>query len=432
MIDRFLRVFGDVQPGEGRNALVFFANVFLLLVAYYVIKTVREPLILATGGAELKSYAAAAQAAVLLVYVPAYGWLAGKLAREKMIIAMLVFFLACIQLFVLGGMAGVPFLGFIFYVWVGIFSLTSISQFWSFANDYYTRAEGDRLFPLIAIGSTAGAPVGAALAEQLFGMKLTPWTMLEIASGLLLAHLLLYQMVRGKSGAARTAATPVATTKVNGFSIVFARPYLRLVALLLVLLNIVNTTGEYILGSLVTQHATQLAAADATFDKGAYIGQFYGSYFFWVNVVSVTVQAFIASRLVKLIGFAGALFALPVIAFGAYGLTAFGASILAVRMVKTAENATDYSLMNSAKQMLWLPTTREQKYKGKQTIDTFFVRSGDMLAAGVVFAGTHYITLSPVGFAMTNLIFLAAAIGVSALVVREYRRLSTAAAPTTA
>ncbi len=58
-----------------------------------------------------------------------------------------------------------------------------------------------------------------------------------------------------------------------------------------------------------------------------------------------------------------------------------------MRWIKTAENATDYSIMNTARQLLWLPTTREEKYKAKQAIDTFFVRGGDVLSAAVVYAG---------------------------------------------
>ena len=61
-----LRVFSDVRAGEGGTALLMLANLFLLLVAYYILKTLREPLILAGGGAELKSYASAFQAAALM------------------------------------------------------------------------------------------------------------------------------------------------------------------------------------------------------------------------------------------------------------------------------------------------------------------------------------------------------------------------------
>ena len=95
-------------------------------------------------------------------------------------------------------------------------------------------------------------------------------------------------------------------------------PYLRLVALLLVLLNIVNSTGEFILARLVTERAAELAAAAPDFQRGPYIGAFYGSYFFWVNVASVVLQAFLVSRVVKRWGFKGAVLALPILALGAY------------------------------------------------------------------------------------------------------------------
>ena len=77
-LDRSLRIFGDVRAGEGINILLMFMNIYFLLTAYYILKTVREPLILTSGGAELKSYAAAFQAVVLIAYVPLYGWLASK------------------------------------------------------------------------------------------------------------------------------------------------------------------------------------------------------------------------------------------------------------------------------------------------------------------------------------------------------------------
>ena len=156
-------------------------NVFLLLMAYYILKTAREPLMLLAGGAELKSYAAAAQALALIFYVPLYGWAAQKLPRQRFLAAVILFFVGCIQLFYLGHRAGVPYLGFFFFVWVGIFSLTTIAQFWSYANEIYTRPEGDRLFPLIAIGSTAGAPLGAAAAARMFGHGRSPFLMMEIA-----------------------------------------------------------------------------------------------------------------------------------------------------------------------------------------------------------------------------------------------------------
>ena len=70
-LDRALSIFADVRVGEGTTALLMLANIFLLLVCYSVIKTVREPLILLGGGAEVRSYAAAGQAILLMAFVPA-------------------------------------------------------------------------------------------------------------------------------------------------------------------------------------------------------------------------------------------------------------------------------------------------------------------------------------------------------------------------
>jgi AAA family ATP:ADP antiporter len=427
-LDRSLRLFGDVRAGEGATVLLMCLNVFLLLMAYYILKTAREPLILLAGGAELKSYAAAAQALTLVAYVPVYGWVAQKLPRQRFLAAVILFFVGCIQLFYLGHRVGLPYLGFVFFVWVGIFSLTTIAQFWSYANEIYTRPEGERLFPLIAIGSAAGAPVGAAAAARMFGHGRSPFLMMEIAAALLLLHLGLYRVVAARMAAkaGRPAEEPIKGG--NGFALVLKSPYLRLVALLLVLLNIVNTVGEFILGQAVVAHADARHALDASFSREAYIGSFYGHYFLLTNLAAIVLQAFVVTRLVKRFGLRGAIYALPLVALCAYGSAAFGAALGVLLYVKVAENGTDYSVMNTAKQMIWLPTSREEKYKAKQAIDTFFVRAGDMLAAGVVFIGTHLVSRGVPGFARLNMNFVFLAMLVAWLLVRENRRLTRPAA----
>ena len=98
-----------------------------------------------------------------------------------------------------------------------------------------------------------------------------------------------------------------------------------------------------------------------------------------------------------------------------------------MRWIKTAENATDYSIMNTARQLLWLPTTREEKYNAKQAIDTFFVRAGDLLAAGIVFLGVHGLGFGVRGFSAANVAIVLIAIGVGVALLREYGRLTQAA-----
>jgi AAA family ATP:ADP antiporter len=72
--------------------------------------------------------------------------------------------------------------------------------------------------------------------------------------------------------------------------------------------------------------------------------------------------------------------------------------------------------------MLWLPTSREEKYKAKQAVDTFFVRTGDLISAGIVFVGTSWLAFGVEGFAVTNLVLVLAWLAVAGLLLREHRR----------
>jgi AAA family ATP:ADP antiporter len=421
-----LRFAGDVRPGEAGVVFAMLANLFLLLTGYYVLKTIREPLVLATGGAEMKSYAAAAQAASLLVFVPAYGYVAARVGRLTLVFALTLLFVLQVELFAAGLAVDLPYLGFAFYVWVGIFSLSSIAQFWSYAADVFARDVGERLFPVIAIGATLGSPAGAKLAERLFAAGVAPSSMLHLATGLLLVHLGLYWLIERGLTAARTTPAPVATplaAQRGGFGLVWSSPFLCWVAFFLLCLNIVNTLGEYMVSRSVLDAATTAVAEGRATTVSAYVGAFYGSYFFWVNVIAVALQSVVAARLVKVAGATGIVLALPIVATGVYGLLAAGVGFSVVRWAKTLENATDYSLMNTGRQLLWLPTSRDEKYKAKQAMDTFFVRAGDLVAAGIVLVAATWLQLDVAGFARLNLGVIVLWLAFGVLALRAYRRL---------
>ena len=421
--DRFLRIFSDVRPGEGATVLLLMLNLFLLMVGYYIFKVVREPLVLVGGGAEMKSYAAAAQALTLMGFVPLYSWFSSRVNRMRLIMGVIFFFIVCIEAFYVGFHAGVPMLGFFFYVWVGIFSLATIAQFWSYTNDLYDRPTGERLFPIVAVGATAGSPLGALLTEPLFKAGIRPYTMFQITAAILLVHFALYRLIdrrqSGRRAEAAKAQQPLAGP--GGFSLLLRNPYLQLLAALLLVLNFVNTTGEYLVGRTVLETAANAPTSEA---KEAIVGAFYGGYNFWTSVLALALQAFIASRLVKYLGVGGVVLALPLVALGTYGVVASGVGLAVLRWAKICENATDYSIMNTGRQMLWLPTSREEKYKAKQAADTFVVRSGDLLSGVAVFLGTTYLAAGARSFAVMNLALIVLWLTVAVRLVRHYRSLA--------
>jgi AAA family ATP:ADP antiporter len=388
-IEKLLSLAADVRAGEGAGVILLGLNVFLLLGSYYLLKTVRESLILSQGGAEVKSYSAAGQAVLLLLIVPAYGALTSRLSRIRVITCVTLIFMMNLLLFYFAGSAGSRE-GVVFFIWVGIFNNFVVAQFWSFANDLYSEEQGKRLFPIIGIGSAAGAVAGAAAAGP-FIKQTGPYPLMLAAAAVLGVCLLLTRVVNRRAAAqpqqftAGQEEAPLAKT--SAFEMIRRDRYLLLIAVLIVLLNVVNTSGEFMLGKFVTAEAVHAVGADRAAQE-KFIGEFYGHFFGWVNVVGMLLQIFGVSRIFRYIGVRGALFILPSIALCNYSLLLIMPVLGVIRAGKILENSTDYSIMNTTRHALFLPTSREAKYKVKSAIDTFFVRAGDVLQAGIVYGGT--------------------------------------------
>lgn len=426
VIDRVVGLVTPIQPGEGPGALLLAANVFCLLASYYLLKTARESFILSEGGANVKSYAAAAQAAILFVAVPFYGAVASRVSRARLVNGVLLFFAANLLVF-RGALVHAVHIGVPFFLWVGIFNVMVVGQFWALANDLYTPERGGRLFPFIGVGASIGALAGARMASALMRAHLQPADLLLLAACGLGCCVLLNRAVAVCTSdddrtPIRASAEDNSMNAGSGLRLVLSDRYLRMIALLVILVQVVNTTGEYLLGRLVVAHATREIALGTAhgLSKAQLIGLFYGDFFGVVNLVSLLVQLTLVARVFKTIGPSGALFVLPVIAAGSYGLMALMPALGAVRLSKIFENSIDYSLQNTARHALFLPTTREAKYKATQVIDGLCWRLGDVLQAGVVFLGARA-SFGVTQFAMLNEILVVIWLVLVMRIWREHR-----------
>ena len=217
----------------------------------------------------------------------------------------------------------------------------------------------------------------------------------------------------------------------GAFALVFKTRYLLLIALMVMLTNWVNTLGGYMLDVAVDSAAESAVAAGQAggLDEGQYIARVLGGFYAGVNLVTLLAQLFVVSRIIKYIGVRGGLLVLPIIALLGNGAVFLVPIFVVIRAHKTVENATDYSLQNTVKNALWLPTTREQKYKAKQVIDAFFARIGDGMQAVVVFVGSTYLALSLSGFAVINVVLAVLWLAVVVAIGREYVHLTKTGQP---
>ena len=359
-----LKPFADVKAAEAAGALLLTFTVFLLLTSYYLLKTAREPLILVLkSGAEAKSYASVGQSLLLIAVIKIYSAIARRVGRLKLLATIYLFFISNLVLFAVLERAKVN-IGIVFFLWVGIFNVTAIAQFWSFANDVYTEEQGKRLFAMIGIGSSVGAVAGAKISELLV-KKSGPELLMIVAAVILGACILLMSVVdrtHGSPGKKKDDPhheEPLVDART--FQLLIHDRYLLLIGALTLVLNSVNKTGEYILDRALLESLKPRGLEGAALT--AAIGAYKANYFWWVNLMGVGLQLFAVSRIIKYLGVRGALYFLPAVAFVAYGTTAAVPILSIVLMAKVAEDATDYSVQSTTNQTLYLVTNRTEKIR---------------------------------------------------------------------
>ncbi|MFZ2507175.1 MAG: Npt1/Npt2 family nucleotide transporter [Steroidobacteraceae bacterium] len=430
--ERLLSLVTRVAPGEGRTAFLFFLHGFLLLSSYQVVKALREAFMLTKFSAETRAYAVAVMALVLMIVVPLYGRLRHHLHGEQLLRAVTLFFVVTLPLFALLNHYQVP-IAFPFFIWVGIYGLLVVSQMWAFAADSFNVRSGQRLFVVIMLGANLGALAGSKFT-QLAVAALSPMGLMILATGTLCATMFLAKPERTAIPPASRAididrSRPVPRL-LGGIGLVLRDRYLMHMALFVILLNWINTTGEYILADYAKADAVaRVAESGGTLDLGELIGAFYGNFYFWVTLISLGIQLFLVSRIYHLVGVRGALLFQPVILALGYGVLAFGPMLggfipffYLVRMIKFSENSVDYSLMNTTRQALFLPVDRDSKYEGKTAIDTFFSRFGDLIQAVAMYIGLNILSWAAHDFAWLNLVLALVWIAFAVVMGRDYNR----------
>src|SRR5664280_1657301 len=272
------RPFTKVQPDEAVTVALMTLTAFLLLTAYYLLKTVREPLILLQGGADVKLYARAGQAVIMVGVVHAYGELARRVGRMKLLTIVFLFFISNLVVFTILARTDLQ-IGLAFFLWVGVFSYTVVAQFWAVAADIYTPEQGKRLFPIIGGGSSIGAVVGSRLARSL--VPFGPSVLMGAAVIILLLCVALIVWVERRALAAKDkpdqASADEPLSAESAFHLIARDKYLLLVAGLVVFLNWVNSSGEYLLDRTLLVAAGQANGHGQSAE--AFIGAFKADYF---------------------------------------------------------------------------------------------------------------------------------------------------------
>lgn len=400
---------GLVQVRKGEGALLGWSMgyFFFLLFSYYLLRPMREAFGIAKGADKLP-WLMTGTMVVMFLANPLFASVVSHLPRRRFIPLAYRFCAASLGLFyllfrMLPGHGG-PALGYTFYIWLSVFNLFTVSVFWAFMTDTFNEEQGMRLFSVIAVGGTLGGILGAACTGLLTtGFHLAGHAVqLQATSLLLLAIVALECAVQCASRLLRRVLPATGASRgrepgpgiFEGLRLFSSSPYLLLIGSYILLFTITSTLLYMVQGQIVARTFTGQVARTAAFARID----------FWVNVVTLFSQVFLASRIIGRLGMRATLCLMPLLTAAGFGALWAWPAFATLVVFQVLRRGLHYAVDRPAREMLFIPLGPEEKFKAKPFIDTFVYRSGDLMG-----------TWTPAPLAMTGIPIGAAAMGISAL-----------------
>ncbi len=381
-LERLVRVHDDELAALGWSCLYF----FFLLSSYYILRPVRDEMGIA-GGVRNLPWLYLGTLTGMLVLNPLFAWLVIRLPRRRFIPLVNRFFLACLLAFFLlmrfAPQEWLVWAGRAFFVWVSIFNLFVVSVFWGFMADMWRSEQGKRLFGMIGVGGTAGAIVGAAITASLVewigvaALMLISAALLEGAT--FCAARLSRRFVPG-TDTPQERASPVGL--LNGILLTARSPYLLGICAYMFLYTVMSTFLWFIQQNIVA----------GAIDDGETRTALFARMDLAVNVLTIVVQVFFTGRIIRVLGVGLTLALLPLVSFIGFGTLGLYPTLAVVVTFQVLRRASNFALARPAREVLYTPLGRDEKYKAKSFIDTFVYRGGDAVGAAAFGALTKTVT----------------------------------------
>ncbi|MBU2099265.1 MAG: MFS transporter [Gammaproteobacteria bacterium] len=381
-----LKQYFNIRPSELAPILMAALYFFFILTTLMILRPARDALGMQAGIDAIRWLFMGTLVATLLVN-PVFGWLVSKFRRLTFITATNAFF--GINLLIFAGLlafaeeaVGITS-GNVFYVWMSVFNLFLTMIFWALMADRFSLEQSKRLFGVIAVGGTAGAIFGSAIAWQLAETVGAPMLLVIAAFFLVLAIVAAWGVARLQPERKDIAeddpdAPPVVSENaviggaaLQGFRAVFKSPYLLGIAAYVLILAVIVTFVYF----------TRLQMVAALGDDVDMRTGVFAQLDLATQIATLVLQLVVAGHVMKRLGVHVALVLAPVTAaLGFIGL-AMVASLTLLVIFDAIFRAIQRAIMRPARETLFTVVSREDKYKAKAFIDTFVYRGGDAMGA---------------------------------------------------
>lgn len=373
-----LRRFVGLEPGEGVPAFLAGLMFFCLMCAYFILKPLRDEMGIAGGVRQLPNLYLVTLA-TMLVAAPLFG-AASRGRRREHFLPLVYRFLGANLLVFFGLFMVRPgadlWLGRVFYVWVSVFNLFSLSLFWGFMADGLGFRRGRRVLSVVAVGGTMGAILGASLTGLLVQplgrvpLLLVSLGFLETAVRLVAPLSRRFHRLAGTEECLEDRR-PEPATIWSGVSLVLRSRYLQAICAFLVLYSL-SSTFLYLAQAGIVAAAEDGRAGRARLLAGIEV---------WVQSATLLTQLSVTGRLLKRLGSGPLLTVLPAVTAVGFAVLGWHPGLVTLVAVQVIRRTVNYALVKPARESLYTPLSRAAQYRAKSFVDTFVYRGGDALGA---------------------------------------------------
>lgn len=383
-VGRFLRPFVDIKKREVEPAILFFFLWFLIIVVFQILKPLKKGLFVENLGATVELYAKLANIGVAILVVIAFTALYNRLGSKRLVATLCALWVAALVAFagMLAGGRPAAVVNWSFYLTGDAWSTVWVTTFWAYLNELTQTEQSKRLYGLIGGGGVVGGLVGGLLVWQLVEPLGTAALLVGCAVLTLVIGLIVWRteglaakphVPIGRRDTTRVQAAEKEARKANaaveGARLVAASRFLLAIVMLVFLYEIVSQILDYQYSSA----AERLEGAGAT-------QAFFGQIGTIIGVVSVITQFFLVSFVIRKFGMTTALLVLPVAMAVASGIY-FAAPVLwAAALLTISDNSFSYSMNQTARETLFMPTSADVKYKARAFANMFVQRLGKGIA----------------------------------------------------
>jgi AAA family ATP:ADP antiporter len=416
---RFIKTATKIESNELTATLLSFTFVFVLMTAYFILRPVRDSLSSDWTDEQL-SWLWTSTFFVSVIAVSIYGAVISRIRMRVIVPSMYAFFAISFVGFYIAGrtLGDNDLVNRAYYVWLSVFSLYHLSVFWTFMSGLYNKEQAKRLFAIIAMGATAGAIAGPAIAA-LFADRIGNLNLLLIAAVLLMLPLAIIgrlEQLRISDLGNEDAQTDLAggrelsANPFSGFKTFASNPYLLAIGLFILLYVVMNTFIYFELRKMM-----------GDFDRETRT-QIWAGIDLAVNSLTFVVGLFVTGRLATRVGMPTTLALIPVFMVGGWVVVALSPVLAVLAGLQIVRRAGNYAITRPGREMLFTAVDADTRYKAKPVIDVVVYRGGDMVTAWFYTALTTGLAMGTAGVAAMAAVVAAIWAGAGIFLGRKYDR----------